>query len=159
MADGFNFSDWFGDKKKEYHRITIPSHPMMEEVGLFAFNSGTLYDVLKRDKNICVSGDESVFSDDPLVNSGITYDDDFAFKTYTKILDTYPSVDLATIKFWWNGEILKPLTVYVSGVHKNHHVLGALEQHHDWVTAPSGVITLMINGQKEKAFCPMFKHL
>jgi hypothetical protein len=138
MADGFNFSDWFGDKKKEYHRITIPSHPMMEEVGLFAFNSGTLYDVLKRDKNICVSGDESVFSDDPLVNSGITYDDDFAFKTYTKILDTYPSVDLATIKFWWNGEILKPLTVYVSGVHKNHHVLGALEQHHDWVTAPSG---------------------
>ena len=136
MADGFKFGDWFSsdDKAKNFHRITVPNNSLMEDAGLYSFNSGTLFKVLLSDKNICVSGDEAVF--DP--SGGIPYDSGFALKTYNKILNTAPSVDLAVIKFWWNGEILKPLTNYDDVIHSGERVLGAIKSHEEFVLLPSG---------------------
>lgn len=135
----FDFGDFFDvDKNSAYHRLSMPNNIFAKDIGLYAFSSGELFDVLKKEKSICVAGDEAALTDASI------YDDDFALETVNKIfhnqkdVSSAPNPENVKLDHWTNAFIKKKLTDYGDEVHGGSGIAGVIQQHAELVTLPSG---------------------
>ena len=138
MAD-FDFGDWFDvDTNADYHRLSMPNNLFAKDLGLYSFSSGELFEILKRDKSICVKGDEDALKDAAL------YTDKFAEETVHKILhnknfvDSAPDQSNVKLDHWDNTFITKKLTIYGNEIHGGSGLAGAIQSHSELVLLPNG---------------------
>ena len=141
MAD-FDFGDWFDvDANADYHRLSMPNNVFAKDLGLYSFSSGELFEILKRERSICVKGDEFALKDPNL------YTTKFAEETVYKILHNQkfapfaPDASNVKLDHWNNTFITKKLTIYENEIHGGSGLAGAIQSHSELVLlSPSGAL-------------------